>query len=113
LAKIAVELNSVLARRRQDGTPGRTTPRILARGDGWTVARVVCTCGPHDRAFEERHTRYTIAVVLAGSFQYRCALGRGLMTPGSLMLGNEGHCFECGHKHGKGDRPRVFRRTSR
>jgi AraC-like DNA-binding protein len=26
------------------------------------------------------------------------------MTPGSLMLGNSGHCFECGHAHGEGDR---------
>jgi AraC-like DNA-binding protein len=26
------------------------------------------------------------------------------MTPGSLMLGNHGQCFECGHQHGEGDR---------
>jgi AraC-like DNA-binding protein len=26
------------------------------------------------------------------------------MSPGSLMLGNSGHCFECGHAHGEGDR---------
>jgi AraC-like DNA-binding protein len=26
------------------------------------------------------------------------------MTPGSLMLGNSGQCFECGHAHGEGDR---------
>ncbi len=79
-------------------------PRVLARGDGWTVADVLCTSGPQDRPFEERHSRYTIAIVLAGSFQYRSSVGRGLMTPGSLMLGNHGHCFECGHEHGEGDR---------
>jgi AraC family transcriptional regulator len=104
LAKIAVDLNSALARRRRDGTPGRTVPRIIARADGWTVADVVCTAGPHDRPFEERHPRHTIAVVLAGSFQYRSPAGHELMTPGSLMLGNLGHCFECGHEHGEGDR---------
>jgi AraC family transcriptional regulator len=104
LAKIAVELDRALARRRQDATPGSTAPRIIACGDGWTVADVMCTFGPHDHPFEERHTLSTIAIVLAGSFQYRSQIGRGLMTPGSLMLGNQGHCFECGHQHGEGDR---------
>ena len=108
MAKIAVELEHALARRREDGTPGRTTPRVVARGDGWTVADVVCTCGPQDHPFEERHTRYTIAIVLAGSFQYRSRVGDGLMTSGSLMLGNEGHAFECGHQHGEGDRCLSF-----
>jgi AraC family transcriptional regulator len=64
---------------------------------------VVCTCGPQDHPFEERHGRYTIAMVLAGSFQYRSRGGHGLMTPGSLMLGNEGHAFECAHDYGEGD----------
>jgi AraC family transcriptional regulator len=104
LAKIALELERALARRREDGSPGQTVARILARGHGWTVADVVCTSGPHDRPFEERHARFTIAAVLAGSFQYRSALGRGVMTPGSLMLGNQEGCFECGHEHGEGDR---------
>ena len=104
MAKIAVELEHALARRREDGTPGRTTARVIARGDGWTVADVVCTCGPQDHPYEERHSRYTIAIVLAGSFQYRSPGGRELMTAGSLMLGNEGQCFECAHQHGEGDR---------
>jgi AraC-like DNA-binding protein len=107
LAKIAVELERALALKRREGTPGRTSPRVIARGDGWMVADVVCTSGPQDRAFEERHERPTIAIVLAGSFQYRSTAstaGRELMTPGSLMLGSPGHCFECGHEHGEGDR---------
>lgn len=104
MAKIAVELDRALTQRREHGSPGQTTPRMLARGDGWTVADVVCTCGPQDRPFEEQHDHYVIAVVLAGSFQHRSPLGRGLMTPGALMLGQPGHCFECGHEHGEGDR---------
>jgi AraC family transcriptional regulator len=104
LAKVAVELEHARARRREDGTPGRTTPRVIAGGDNWTVADVVCTCGPQDHPYEERHSRYTIAIVLAGSFQYRSAAGHALMTPGSLMLGNQGQSFECGHQHGEGDR---------
>jgi AraC family transcriptional regulator len=26
------------------------------------------------------------------------------MTPGSIMLGNAGQCYECGHDHAAGDR---------
>ena len=90
MAKIAVELEQALARRRARRAPGRTTPRVIARGDGWTVADVMCTRGPQDRPFEERHTHCTIAIVVAGSFQYRSPAGYGLMTPGSLMLGSRG-----------------------
>jgi AraC family transcriptional regulator len=104
LAKVAVELEHALTRRRLDGTPGRTTPRVIARGDGWTVADVVCTCGPRDHPYEERHGCYAIAIVLAGSFQYRSPVGQALMTSGSLMLGNYGHGFLCAHRHGEGDR---------
>jgi len=31
------------------------------------------------------------------------------MTPGSILLGNAGQCFECGHEHGAGDRCLAFR----
>jgi AraC family transcriptional regulator len=104
LAEIAIALAEALSRRREGGEPGRTVPRVIARGRGWTVADVVCTCGPSDRPYEERHAGYSIAIVLAGSFQYRSMEGHALMTPGSLMLGNQGQCFECGHEHGEGDR---------
>lgn len=108
MAKIAVELERALARRAVNGAPGHTTARVLAQGPGWTVADVVCTSGPQDRPFEERHSNVSIAIVAAGSFQYRSAAGRELMTPGSLLLGNAGQCFQCGHEHGAGDRCLSF-----
>jgi AraC family transcriptional regulator len=46
----------------------------------------------------------TIAIVVSGSFQYRTAAGRAVMTPGSLLLGRPSHYFECGHEHAVGDR---------
>ena len=104
MAKIAVELDQALARRREDGTSGRTTSRVMARGGGWTVADVVCTHGPNDRPYEERHTHPTIAIVVAGSFQYRCPAGYSVMTPGSVMLGSPERSFQCSHQHGEGDR---------
>ena len=84
--------------------------RQIAGGDGWSVADVVCSAGPADRPFEEQHDRVAIAIVLGGSFQYRGsgAGGRELMTPGSLLLGNPGQSFECGHEHAHGDRCLAF-----
>jgi AraC family transcriptional regulator len=76
----------------------------VAEGQGWRVTDIVCTAGPRDPRFEEQHTCATIAIVVAGSFQYRTAAGRAVMTPGSLLLGNPGHYFECGHEHAAGDR---------
>jgi AraC family transcriptional regulator len=108
LAEIAVDLERALATRAVTGGPGRATARVLAEGDGWTVSDVVCTSGPRDRPFEEQHSRVSIAIVTAGSFQYRSAAGREVMTPGSLLLGSAGQYFECGHEHGSGDRCLSF-----
>src|SRR5262245_42801936 len=91
LAKIAADLEHALTERAANDGPGRLNARILARGDGWTVDDVICSCGPDDRPFEEQHDHVAIAIVTAGSFQYRgsgVAAGRELMTPGSLLLGN-------------------------
>ncbi len=108
MAKIALAVARALERRRIRGEAGRAASHVLARGDGWSVADVVCTSGPQDRVFEEQHACYSIAVVLAGTFQYRSRAGHALMTPGSVMLGSPGQCFECGHEHAEGDRCVAF-----
>ena len=102
MAKIAV-----------DSQPRTPNARLIASGDGWTVSDVVCTAGPSDRSFEEQHNRPSIAIILGGSFQYRASVqsrsaSRELMTPGSLLLGSAGQCFECGHEHAIGDRCLAF-----
>ena len=78
--------------------------KLLASGSGWRVFDVNCAAGPRDRAFEERHETVCLAAVTAGTFQYRSTTGRALLAPGSVLLGNQGQCFECGHEHGRGDR---------
>ena len=108
MAKIAVELERALALRRLNGSTGQMSARVLASGDGWSVTDMVCTSGPEDRPFEEQNANFTIAIVGAGSFQYRASCnqasaGGELMSPGSLLLGNAGQWFECGHEHGFGD----------
>jgi AraC-like DNA-binding protein len=77
---------------------------MLGQGRDWYVREYVCSAGPGDRAFEERHDRFTIAAVLEGSFRYAGESGAALLYPGALLLGNEGACFECGHDHARGDR---------
>jgi AraC family transcriptional regulator len=138
LAKIAVELDQALARRAATGAAAcHPTCRVLARGDGWVVEDLICASGPQDPIFEERHGNVSIAMVLAGTFQYRGSACQGsanrgsaksgsakrgsaiggsangairneLMTPGSLLLGNAGQSFEVGHEHAAGDRCLSF-----
>jgi AraC-like DNA-binding protein len=87
---------------------------LIASGVGWSVEDVVCSHGPGDQPFEERHGRVVIAIVTGGSFQYRASgisSGREMMTPGSVLLGNHGQCFECGHEHAAGDRCLSFHFT--
>jgi AraC-like DNA-binding protein len=81
---------------------------LVASGEGWRVRDVVCTHGPEDRAFEERHGSVSIAAVIEGTFQYRTEAGAATLVPGALLLGNSGTCYECGHAHGRGDRCLAF-----
>ena len=133
MAKIAIELEQALARRAATGAAAcHPTCRVLARGDGWVVEDLICASGPRDPIFEERHGNVSIAMVLAGTFQYRGSAGQGsasgssakrgsaiggsangairneLMTPGSLLLGNAGQSFEVSHEHAAGDRCLSF-----
>ncbi|WP_342587959.1 AraC family transcriptional regulator [Pseudorhodoplanes sinuspersici] len=74
---------------------------------------VICTSGPADKPFEEMHDEVCIAIVTSGTFRYRTRQGEALMTPGTLLLGNAGACFECGHEHATGDRCLSFHFTQR
>ena len=82
------------------------TPRTrrIAHQQQWSLTEYVCTAGPHDRPFEERHDRVSVALVTAGTFRYRTSTGEGLLYPGAFLLGNAGACYECGHEHSRGDR---------
>lgn len=109
MAKIAAAVERALARRADAGGSGWPQARVLAHGDGWSVADVVCASGPRDPRVEEQHSQFSLAIVATGTFQYRSALGCDLMTPGSVMLGSARQSFECGHDHGAGDRCISFR----
>lgn len=104
MAKIAVEFEPIPAPNIPAGAPARLARRLLACGRGWSVSDVLCTAGPKDRPFEEQHSGPGLAIVASGTFQYRSTAGTELMTPGSLLLGNSGQYFECGHEHAVADR---------
>jgi len=78
--------------------------RPIARQPQWTLTEYICAAGPHDRPFEERHDRVSMALVTAGTFRYRTTTGEALLYPGAFLLGNAGTCYECGHEHSRGDR---------
>lgn len=87
------------------------TSRPLAEGLGWRVTDITCRAGPYDRSSEEQFDWTTVAIVVAGSFTYRCGAGTALMPPHAMLLGQMGACFECGHEHGTGDRCVAFQFT--
>jgi AraC family transcriptional regulator len=112
LRGLAADVERAVQIRMRRGEPGGTTGTALASGEGWAIYDVVCTSGPDDRPFEERHSGARIGMVLAGTFQYRTGQTNAMLTPGSLLLGNEGECFECSHRHATGDRCVAFHYTS-
>jgi AraC family transcriptional regulator len=78
--------------------------RPIAREAQWSLTEYVCSAGPHDRAFEERHDQVSIALVTSGTFRYRTDTGEAILYPGAFLLANAGSYYECGHEHSHGDR---------
>jgi AraC-like DNA-binding protein len=101
-------LRAALERKRVEGATGNAHSYQVFAADGLRVANIVCTAGPRDRPYEEAQGLASIAIVLSGTFSYRGDYGRALLTPGSLLLGNAGRCFSCGHEHGEGDHCVAF-----
>jgi AraC family transcriptional regulator len=101
-------LAAALARKAGNGEPGRIEARLLAAGHAWQAYDIVCSCGPRDRPFEERHATASISLVLSGTFACRSQSGVCLLSPGAWFLVNAGAPIECSHQHGEGDRCLSF-----
>jgi AraC family transcriptional regulator len=99
---------AALAHKAKTGRTGTVTGRTLAAGEGWRAVDYVCTCGPRDRTFEERHAMASVSLVLSGTFVCRSRHGESLLSAGSLFLGSVGQAYECSHRHGEGDRCLSF-----
>src|SRR5205085_12311585 len=102
-------LAAALARKAATGAHGEIADTAIASSEGWWVQDVVCTCGPRDHEAEELTGTSSLALVLSGSFVVRDQHGTSLLSEGSYLLVNPGHCFTCSHRHGEGDRCLSFR----
>jgi AraC family transcriptional regulator len=102
-------LAAALARKAASGLRGQIADVPIAFGHGWQVQDIICTCGPHDHEAEELTSASSVALVLSGSFIVRDRHGTSLLSEGSYLLVNAGHCFACSHRHGEGDRCLSFR----
>jgi AraC family transcriptional regulator len=101
-------LAAALTRKARHGAPGGAEASLLAAGEGWRAFDVVCTCGPRDRPFEERHDTSSVSLVLSGTFACRSRCGTCLLSPGAWFLVSGGEPIECSHQHGEGDRCLSF-----
>jgi AraC family transcriptional regulator len=91
--------------------PAAAAPAVrpLSQGREWSVSEYLCTAGPGDRPFEERHDAVAIAAVIEGTFTYRADTGAAMLHPGAFLFGNAAACYECGHEHSTGDRCISFK----
>jgi AraC-like DNA-binding protein len=91
-----------------ESTDSIPIPRPLHQRREWSVSEYLCTAGPDDRPFEERHEQVSIAAVIDGTFTYRSDAGAAVMHPGAFLFGNPASCYMCGHDHSTGDRCIAF-----
>lgn len=108
MARHGDPLAVALTRKASHGAAGSAQATLLAAGQGWRVFDVVCTCGPRDRPFEERHESASVSLVMSGSFVCRSRSGTSLLSPGSWLLLSSREPIECSHHHGEGDRCLSF-----
>jgi AraC-like DNA-binding protein len=72
------------------------------------VIDAICSSDSSDHAFEERHEGFSMALVVAGAFDYHGAHGRAHLQTGAVLLGNAGAAYCCSHTHSAGDRCIAF-----
>lgn len=107
-ASSAEQVRRAVAERRLNGSVGEAQVRVLAAGEGWRVIDAICSSDADDDVFEERHENYSMALVVAGAFEYHGAHGRAHLQTGAVLLGNAGATYCCGHLHSMGDRCIAF-----
>ncbi len=64
--------------------------------------RCECRAGANERPSDEQHQAFSITLVERGTLTYRTRAGSAVLSPGWLMLGNEGEGYACSHEQGDG-----------
>lgn len=76
--------------------------RPVRHAGGLRLMRCRCRAGAHERPVDEEHRAFSVTLVDRGSFTYRTRSGGALLSPGWLMLGNEGEGYVCSHEDSDG-----------
>jgi len=86
-------------------TPIDRAYRPVQRDSGLRLARCQCRAGRHAPPVDEQHAAYSVTLVERGVFTYRSPVGQAVLSPGWLMLANDGEGYTCSHEHndGRGD----------
>src|SRR4051812_16285756 len=74
----------------------------LFSGEGLRVIDYRCEAGPLTRPFVERHERFSLSYVRAGSFGVRPRGKTHELVAGSFFVGFPGDEYVCTHDHGGG-----------
>src|SRR4051794_26345882 len=80
----------------------------LGRAGGVRVDAYQCTAAKGDRPQADQFLRPSISFVRSGVFGFREARRTQVLTPGFVLLGNPGRCYEVSHEHGGGDCCVIF-----
>jgi len=76
--------------------------RAVQRNSGLRLTRCQCRAGRHAPPVDEQHLAYSVTLVERGVFTYRSPVGQAVLSPGWLMLANEGEGYTCSHEHNDG-----------
>ncbi len=84
---------------------GRNYLPLRRASSGLRLLRCHCTAGADAKTQDEQHDAYSITLVERGTLGYRTVAGKARLTPGWLMLGNQGDGYACSHElsDGSGD----------
>jgi AraC family transcriptional regulator len=79
--------------------------RPLRSACGLHLMRCECRAAASERASDEEHQAFSVTLVERGTLTYRTRSGSALLSPGWLMLGNQGEGYVCSHElsDGTGD----------
>ena len=64
--------------------------------------RCECRASTNARPSDEEHQAFSITLVERGTLTYRTRAGSAVLSPGWLMLGNEGEGYACSHEQSDG-----------
>jgi AraC family transcriptional regulator len=76
--------------------------RPLRGACGLHLMRCECRAGASERPSDEQHQAFSVTLIERGTLTYRTRSGSAVLSPGWLMLGNQGEGYVCSHEQSDG-----------